>query len=118
MVKPLLCTQHRGKHWVGTDQSIPSLWALPERATSSGRICGAKLCLSDALLLVVYLSAFVDKEADDLRLVFDGIYLLDFTPYGALTGAVAPLWVGLCNMADSPAVPFETWAAGSEGNLL
>ena len=80
-------------------------------------VCGAKLYFSDELLLVVYLSAYADK-ADDLLLAFDGIYLLDFTPYGALTGVVSPLWVALSNVADSPAVPFDAWTAAGEGDLL
>ena len=82
-------------------------------------VSGATLYLSTDLLVVVYLSADFDRRADDARLAFDSVYLLDWRPYHAVAGeGLAPLWVGLSQLSNSPAIPFELWAAGGEDGLL
>ena len=80
-------------------------------------VSGAKLYLGLAtdLLVIVYLSNHFDRGADDVRVAFDSLILIDFRPCNAVAeGGVAPLWVGLSHLSNSPAVPFDAWIANND----
>ena len=85
-------------------------------------VSGAKLYLGLAtdLLVIVYLSNHFDRGrsagvGDDVRLAFDSLILIDFRPCNAVAeGGVAPLWVGLSHLSNSPAVPFDAWIANND----
>ena len=82
-------------------------------------VSGAKLYLSTDLLVVVYLSAEFVRRADDVRLAFDSVCPLVWRPYDAVAGeGLAPLWVGLSHLSNSPAIPFEMWTAAGEDELM
>ena len=70
----------------------------------------AKLYLSDDLLLVLHLAE--GEDPNQVRMAIEDIYLQPFQQNEALTDDTALIWIAHSQVADSPAVPLESWLNG------